>query len=377
MRVSTLPAFLILLPGLWPAAARADTPLPPETIGTTVLSAPQPSWFMITDEKASMLFDADDGEMLGQLSHNWYTPAVVTLPSRGEAYYIDSYNSRGVTGTRTDLLIVADLSTLTTKAEIDIPEKTAALQIRQHIALLEDERHVAVFNMTPAQSVSIVDVVDREFVTEISTPGCAVIMPTGPRGFLMLCGDGTLQLIGLDEQGQEATRTRSKSFFNVEEDPVFDRVVHTGSGWLLVTHEGLVREAGSDDGRIRLGDAWTLLTDEDKEDEWRPGGTQPFSLHRDSALLYVLMHQGEIDTQDEDGSEVWVFDTNRRKRVARLVLPVETSNLLASQEPAPRLYLIDKDLKLDVYDGRSLTLVRTIAETGANYPLLQLLAPYD
>ena len=38
---------------------------------------------------------------------------------------------------------------------------------------------------------------------------------------------------------------------------------------------------------------------------------------------------------------------------------------------------MDKDLKLDVYDGRSLTLVRTIAETGANYPLLQLLAPYD
>jgi hypothetical protein len=46
-------------------------------------------------------------------------------------------------------------------AEIDIPDKAAALRIRQHIGLLDDERHVVVFNMTPGQSVSIIDVVDR------------------------------------------------------------------------------------------------------------------------------------------------------------------------------------------------------------------------
>ena len=58
-------------------------------------------------------------------------------------------------------------------------------------------RHLAVFNMTPAQSVSIVDVRSRTFAGEISTPGCAVIMPVANRDFMMICGDGTLQLIRL------------------------------------------------------------------------------------------------------------------------------------------------------------------------------------
>jgi methylamine dehydrogenase heavy chain len=332
---------------------------------------------MITDERGSYIFDGSNGEMLGQLSHSWYTPAVVTLPSRSEAYYVDSFHSRGVAGTREDLLIVADLSTLTTKAEIGLPEKTATLHVRQHIALLNDERHMVVFNMTPAQSVSVVDVVDREFDSEISTPGCAIMMPSGERGFLMLCGDGALQLVTLDEQGAESGRTRSRPFFDVEADPVFDRVVYAGTGWLLVTHEGLVRVASTDDDRIEIGDAWSLLTDEDRAEKWRPGGRQPFSLHRATSLLYVLMHQGDVDTQDANGTEVWVFDIERGKRIARLELPTEAGYLLASQEPSPMLYVLDDDNKLQVYDGRRLRLVRTIEETGASFPLLQILAPHD
>lgn len=377
MRVSTLTVLLSVLLGLTSAPALPDSTLAPETIGKTVLSEPKPSWFMITGFDASYIYDGDDGEMQGLISHNWYTTAVVTLPSREEAYLVDSYYSRGVTGTRTDMLTVVDMKNLTTKAEIEIPAKTAALHIRQHIALLNDERHVAIFNMTPAQSVSIVDVVDREFADEISTPGCAVIMPNGPRGFLMLCGDGTVQLVQLDENGKEAGRSRSRSFFDVEKDPVFDRVVFDGSGWLLVTHEGLVREVATDGGRIRVGEAWSMLADEDREEKWRPGGEQPFTMNRDRTLLYVLMHQGEVDTQDEDGTEVWVFDTNRRKRGARLVLPVEASHVLVSQEPAPRLYLIDKEGKVPIYDGLRLRLERTIEEPGASAPLLQTLSQHD
>lgn len=372
MRALIVPALIVAFSGSWPdAAVRA------ETVGRTTLPQPQPSWFMITGTDASHLFDAVDGEMKGLISHSWYTTAIVTLPSRREAYLVDSYFSRGVTGERSDVVTVVDMGDLTTKAEIDIPEKAAALHIRQHIALLDDERHLVVFNMTPAQSVSIVDVVDRRFVGEISTPGCAVVMPAGTRGFLMLCGDGTVQLIRLDESGQEAGRSRSREFFDVEKDPVFDRVVYTGSGWLLVTHEGLVREIGVEGDRIRVGDAWSMLNDEDKQDEWRPGGEQPFTVHRGTGLMYSLMHKGEADTQDENGTEVWVFDPDRRKRVARLVLPAEASNILASQEPNPRLYVVDKDNKLDIYDGRLLRLQRTIEKPGVRYPLLQALAPND
>lgn len=377
MRVVMLPALLFTL-----ASPFFVTPSRAEMVGKTVLPEPQASWLMITGSDSSYIFDGADGEMKGLISHSVFTPAIVTLPSRKEAYFVDSYYSRGVQGARSDVLTVVDMRDLTTKAEIEIPSKAAALRLRQHIGLLEDGRHVVTFNMTPAQSVSVADVVDRKFRGEISTPGCAIIMPAGPRGFLMLCGDGTLQLITLDKNGKEAERVRSDSFFDVEKDPVYDRVVRSSGGWILITHDGLVREVGVDGDRIRVGEAWSMLNDEDKEDgnkkeQWRPGGDQPFTVYRNDSLLYSLMHKGKVDTQDAEGTEIWVFDTNRRKRVARLVLPVAATGILSSQEQSPRLYVYDKDKKLQIYDGRQLKLVRTIDKIGINYPLLQTLTEND
>lgn len=381
MRV--FPQFVLLLSLQAVAAAADGGTIPPERPGKAVLPEPQPGWFMVLYRDAAHIFDGSDGQMRGLISHTEYTTGIVTLPSRKEAYLIDSYYSRRVSGVRTDVLTVVDMTDLTTKAEIEIPPRTATLQIRGHIGLLNDERHAVVLNMTPAQSVSVVDVVDRAFAGEISTAGCAIVMPVELRSFLMLCGDGTLQLIGLDADGHETARLRSKPFFDVHKDPVFDRVLYTGDGWLLVTHDGTVRAVRVAGGRMEIGEPWSMLSDEDRKDgnakeQWRPGGQQPFTLHRGASLLYALMHKGKVDTQDENGTELWVFDTGRRKRVARLVLPGETGSVHTSQEPVPRLFMGDKDGKLHIYDGFELKLQRTIAEPGPKgLGLLQALAPYD
>jgi methylamine dehydrogenase heavy chain len=353
-----------------------------ETVGRTAFPEPQSSWLMLLGMDAGYIFDGADGEMQGLISHSPFTTAIVTQPERKEAYFVDSFYSRGVRGERSDVLTVVDLRDLTPVAEVALPPKAAALRIRGHIGLLDDQRHVVVFNMTPAQSVSVVDAVERRFAGEISTAGCGIIMPAGPRGFLMLCGDGTLQHLWLDERGLEAGRARSKAFFDVEKDPVFDRVVHAGGDWILVTHDGLVRQVGLDGERIRLGEAWSMLNDEDRKDgndreQWRPGGEQPFTMHRGSSLLYSLMHKGKVDTQDDPGKEIWVYDTQRRKRVGRLKLPVEAISILASQEEEPRLYVLDKDHKLHIYNGHRLKLERTIEQPGPGRALLQLLAPHD
>ena len=129
---------------------------------------------------------------------------------------------------------------VTAKAEVVLPPKTTPLWLRNYIGLLGDDRHVVVFNMTPAQSVSVVDVIDREFAGEISTPGCALILPVEDRSFVMICGDGSVQLIRLDENGSEVNRSRSKAFFSVDDDPVFDQVARTDTGWILASHAGLV-----------------------------------------------------------------------------------------------------------------------------------------
>lgn len=358
-------------------ASLAWAQLAPEKPGVAVLPPPTDSWFLVNAHDGSYLFDGKSGEMLGLMSHQWYTPAAVTLPEREETYYIESFYSRGVRGKREDVLTVVDMKDLSPKAEIDIPDKAAALWFRHHIGLLGDERHLLIFNMTPAQSISVVDVIDREFDGEISTPGCAIIMPTGQRAFLMICGDGTLQYIELDADGKEGKRERTQSFFDVEQDAVFDRPVLTSTGWLLISRQGLVYAVGEQDGQIDIAKPWPLLNAEDSGEKWRPGGDQPFALHRNTQLLYVLMHQGEVDTHSEPGTEVWVFDVERRKRVGRMTLEHTASNILASQEERPSLYAIHEDGKVRIYDGIELRHRRTIDEPGPNPSLLQTLTQHD
>lgn len=377
MRFSSL-----LIPCLLLVVQAVQAQLAPEQIGITKLATPTDGWFLIKGNAGSHIFDGDSGEMQGLISHQFYTPAVVTLLSRGEAYHTDSWYSRGVRGDRTDVLTIVDMTDLTTKAEIDIPEKTGALSFRHHIGLLGDERHIVIFNMTPAQSVSIVDVVDREFDGEISTPGCAIIMPTGERSFMMICGDGRLQLIELDANGGESQRVRSDPFFEVETDPVFDQPVRTDDGWVLISHQGLVYEVTVESRRIDVSEPWSLLTVEDIEEEWRPGGRQPFTAHRSSSLLYALMHRGGVDTHHEPGSEVWLFDLSRKRRAGRLALEVSATHILSSQEEKPKLYVYDESIdnvpsKLRIYDGHRLKLLRTIDEPGPGPGLLQILSAYD
>lgn len=355
----------------------ANAQLEPEKPGITTLPEPADSWFLVNAREGSYIFDGASGEMQGLMSHQWYTPATVTLPSRAEAYYVESFYSRGVRGTRTDVITVVDLKDLTPKAEIDIPEKAAALWFRHHIGLLGDERHLLVFNMTPAQSVSVVDVVDREFVGELSTPGCAIIMPTGERGFMMICGDGTLQYIELGPDGKETARERSKAFFSVEEDAVFDKPVRTDSGWLLISFSGQAYEVTVNGGRMDVSSPWALLTEEDVEENWRPGGSQPFTLHRASGLLYVLMHQGGVDTHHDPGTQAWVFDLQTRQRVARLDFETPASHILSSQEQHPRLVAINDDKKVRTYDGIRLRHLLTIDEPGPAPSLLQTLTQHD
>ena len=92
--------------------------------------------------------------------------------------------------------------------------------------------------MTPAQSVSITDIANRRFASEISTPGCALILPVGNNDFLTICGDGTLMLVQVDDNGNESNRVRSRRFFDLQEDAVYDRPVPSNEGWQLFTHGG-------------------------------------------------------------------------------------------------------------------------------------------
>jgi len=305
------------------------------------------------------------------LSLSPFTPAVQPN-DKGEIYAAESFYSRGNRGERTDVLSAYDAVTLTPSFEVKIPNKVAGmLPFRQYIALMDDSTHVAVFNMTPAQSVSIVNVKDREFVGEISTPGCGLIMPVTDRSFLMICGDGTLQRVSLNAEGEESGRVRSESFFEIDGDPVFDKPIPSNDGWQLVSYEGLTYEVSAQGDGIKIGEPWSLLSDEDRAEQWRVGGGQLIDLHLDKDLLFILVHQGGIDTHSEPGTEIWIFNRANRQRIARIQPESHVANLLVTQDEDPILITTTVEDQIVIYDVNTTRKLRTIENPGLSPWLLQ------
>src|SRR5262245_3101460 len=149
-------------------AAHAGTE--PETVGTVVSlpEQPGPHWFWLSDIllHRTARFDADRGTQLGAITSG--TPGVgfVIAPlfsaDHREIYLAETYYARGVRGERTDVVTVYDARTLQPLAEIAIPPKRGEwFPGNAANALSDDGRFMAVFNLTPATSVSIVDVKAR------------------------------------------------------------------------------------------------------------------------------------------------------------------------------------------------------------------------
>ena len=113
------------------------------------------------------------------------------------------------------------------------------------------------------------------------------------------------------------------------------------------------------------------MNDAEREESWRHGGIGRLTVHRSSNLACILMHQGEVDTHHEPGSELWIFDTDKHKRVTRWVLDKPWSNILVLQGERPRLIADAEDGELHIYDALQQRFERSIAEPGGGVSLLQ------
>ena len=318
-----LPALLVLaLLAGHPAAGQ-------EAVGRVVAlpAKPAPHWFWMSDVilHRTALFDGDGGGLLGTISAGsagvGFVISPLFSPDHREIYLPETYYSRGVRGERTDVVTVYDATTLGPLDEIPIPPKRAEYYIGVAAnALSDDGRFLAVYNLTPSQSLTIVDVKARRFTAEVGTPGCGLVYATGDRRFLMLCADGAALDVRLDEGGQTARAERSAPFFDPEKDPVTEKAVRLGRQWLFVSFEGVVHPIDLSGEAPRAGETWSLFTDADRRATRRIGGQQLLAAHAASGRLYVLVHHGGPDTHKEAGTEVWVYDVATRARVGRIAM---------------------------------------------------------
>ena len=363
----------LLLTVIVTASAASATAQPWDTVLGDALDMPEtdPHWVSVRGRGVAYLLDADSGKVGGTLDISNFTPAVRPAMDRERIYAYGSFYTRGTYGDRTDVLIGFDTNTTLPVSEVEIPPKAAGIGNPGMIGLIND-RFIGVWNITPAITVSIVDLDSNEFVTEISIPNCAGVYPAG-EGFISSCANGTIQYVEIDSNGEEAERFSSEVFFDLFEDPVLDYAVPSNDGWVFMTMEGMVYEAQVNGDEVAISVGWPInppdtgATDRNgmtlsNDDDWRLGGRQPYAYSSNSEVLAVIMHQGGgQETFEDPGTEVWVFSTVSQHRGYRLAMEggrmVNSVQITQDDDP---LMLLSVGSDIEVREPVTGRLVRTI-----------------
>ncbi|HEY7377218.1 MAG TPA: amine dehydrogenase large subunit [Steroidobacteraceae bacterium] len=368
-RVAMVAAF-VSVTGSAPAGAQLRTdPL-------SVAQLPEqasPHWVWANDivfhhmvDGKAFLLDGDSGQMLGMLSTGFNFNGVVLGKPGAEILSPETYFARGTRGQRTDVVTFYGARTLSPVAEVIIPPKRAStMPMLASTPVTDDARFLLLYNFTPAQSVSVVDVPARKFVGEIEIPGCALIYPTGPRAFFSLCGDGSAMQVQLGDDGKALKKSRTPKVIDPVNDPVTEKGVRDGNGWIFVTFAGKVVRLDAPGGALRVGETWSLLDAADRKASWRPGGLQHLTLHATTHRLYSLMHIGGDYSHKDPGTEVWVYDLASKHRVQRIALKAPATSIAVTRDARPLLFTAFMGASgVNVYDAMSGKFLRAISEVG-------------
>ncbi len=359
-------------------AVAALTPDPAGVVASLPTAA-SPHWVWVNDivfphmsDGQARLIDGDTGRFLGLLSTGVAFEHVLLATDGKLIFSPETYFSRGTRGTRTDVVTLYDPVHLSPRGEIPIPPKRAVtMPMMADAGLTDDGAFLLVYNYTPAQSVTVVDTRARRFAGEIETPGCALVYPTGPRSFFSICADGALLDVHLDDAGHASSRVHTRDVFDVSTDPATEKGVRLGSRWLFVSYGGTVYSVDITPRGLEAGPRWSLLSDAERRQNWRPGGLQQLAVHAKPDLLYSIMHQGGAETHKDPGKEVWVYDLDRRRRVQRIALRSPAGSIQVTRDDRPLLFAaFIGSTTLEVYDARTGRYLRSVEDVGTTPTLL-------
>lgn len=359
---------LLLVASLAAAADHAGfaAPLPTDpTLKITTLPAKYPTGWAFLNYSGDLIelrnVGGDSREVKGQLQARDSATLLVS-DARPEVYVADTVWSRGYHGTRTDFITIYDRQTFNVSGEIVLPGAKRALitAMEGMMAFTDEQRLALVFDFTPASSVTVVDLINRQVLGDVDIPGCMLVYPTGARGFSTLCSSGTLLSVRLDEKGQVAARSETKAFNQLDTDPLFTASATLNGVRYFPSLRGRVQPIDMSTDEVKVLPDWPLLTPAESAANWRPSGWQLIASD-EHKLLYVLMqahaHEG---THKDAAGEVWVYDPASRARVKRIKL-VRPGSSIALTHAAEPLMLVQTGERLDVYDPAAGALVRSLA----------------
>jgi amicyanin-dependent methylamine dehydrogenase large subunit len=327
------------------------------------------SAFMHIADSRINVFDKRDGRFLGFVSTGFNGQMLLSMDGR-TIYDVTTYFSRLTRGERTDVVEAYDAHTLRFLREIPIPAKRASvLNYKGVLRLSGNGQFLLEQNATPAVSVTVVDLRAKKFVNDVTaTAGCwdIIPLPGTARSFATICGDGSLLWIELGDDGKVVAQRRSRPMFSVADDPIFACAAFENDTLMFVSFNGNVYSARLDRANrtFRFGPAWPLVQDAfDRAAGWVPGGANLIAADGATHRLYVLMHpHGKEGSQGYPAKEIWVFDTDTHRRVARV--PANGAISIApdrANPQSPQLLAIDGN-NVQIFDIAKAVpeLVRTI-----------------
>ena len=343
----------------------------PDTYPPHWIIAQDGAFFHMNDGKFIVLdADSDDpGSRLKGTFNGSFIAQFYQAQTRPEMYVVETFHSRGQRGERTDVLTVYDKRSLAPIGEVVIPPKRSSnMPTDFNLQLVDKETIALVYNFTPATSVSVIDVVAREFLGEIPIPGCSLVYPMGGRAFASLCSNGSMLSVQLDDGGQQASSNRSEPFFEVDSDPLMEKAaMHDGIAY-FPSFLGNLYPIDLNGSAPIVGKPWSLVGAE--EGGWRPGGIRVATADS-TGRLYVLMHpDGGDGTHKNPGVEVWVFDTDKKQRIDRIELQLPALSIALTRDTKPLLVATNVEMAIDVYDAASGDHLRTIGYFGQETPFL-------
>ena len=342
-------------PGVHAAGKAAPKVVPPElqpeTLTTSAIDAKYGARVYVADVALSHIpdgrirvFDALGGKFLGMISTG-YVGNFTLSAKRDEVYVATTYLSRGTRGERHDVLEVHDTQSLGFKYEIALPPKRAqALTYRGLVRTTGNGQFVLVQNATPATSITVVDLLARKAVAEVSTPGCWGVMPAATHGarFSMLCGDGTVATVTLDDKGQVADRQVSAKLFDGDADAWFHHAEQVGDRYWFVSFQGRITELNLGGAVAKVAGSLDMVAGADKKAGWRPGGYQNFAVDPAGRYLVAGMHPKGLEGSHKlPATKLWVIDLQTGKRVT--TLPGAAVLSLTFSQNGQRLMALDGD----------------------------------
>ena len=345
------------------------------SVGT--LPPVQPHWVFVNrgnGQDGTRIFDGDTGKMKGMV--NMYGQDSFAFDPLGKNFYVaQTIWSKLDRGTRQDMLLVYDVTSLKLVAEIAIPGRMLIGNRTHNLVITADGKKALIYNMQPSSSVNVVDLDKRAFVQKIELPGCATMLTNTINGFSALCSNGTMATVAMD--GDKPAITRSTSFFSATEDPIFDTSIldpKTGKATLL-SYSGSITPVTLG-AAPKIGAAWSIQqaafmrkgTYTAMDVNWMPGGRQPIAVHHASGRIYVLMHMGEYWSEYESAQEIWVLDGNTHKLIGRHALDGELkdklANIAVSQDGEPQVYVSDGSGNTFVLDAQTLEKKQKMDNSG-------------